>query len=127
MSRDRFAVIGLGHFGAYALRELYASGKDVIAIDRDVDAVRDAAEFAREAVTADATDRQVFESLGLADIDVAIVSLGQRSDIVTLAALHLKEIGVPHIAVKALSEEHGRILKAIGVVLVIAGLKLILT
>jgi trk system potassium uptake protein TrkA len=36
-------------------------------------------------------------------------------DLIILAALHLKEIGVPHIAVKALSEEHGRILQALGV------------
>jgi trk system potassium uptake protein TrkA len=115
MPRDRFAVIGLGHFGAYALRSLYAAGKDVIAIDRDPEAVRDAAEFARDAVTADATDREVLENLGIAEMDVAIVSLGQRSDIITLAALHLREMGVSHIAVKALSEEHGRILKAIGV------------
>jgi len=115
MKRERFAVIGLGHFGAYALRVLYEAGKDVIAIDRDSEAVRDAAEFATEAVTADATDPQALESLGIAEVDVAIVSLGERLDVITLAALHLKELGVPYIAVKSLSEEHGRILKAIGV------------
>ena len=115
MKRERFAVIGLGHFGAYALRALYESGKDVIAIDRDADAVRSAAEFARDAVTADATDPHALVSLGLAEVDVAIVSLGERLDIITLAALHLKEIGVPYIAVKALSEEHGRILTALGI------------
>jgi trk system potassium uptake protein len=115
MTRERFAVIGLGHFGAYALRALYESGKDVIAIDSDPDAVRAAAEFARDAVTADATDANALTSLGLAEVDVAIVSLGQRLDIITLAALHLKEIGVPYIAVKALSEEHGRILSALGI------------
>ena len=113
--RERFAVIGLGHFGAFALRALYEGGKDVIAIDLDSDAVRAAAEFARDAVTADATDPAALLSLGLDDVDVAIVSLGERMDIITLAALHLKEIGVPYIAVKAISEEHGRILKAIGV------------
>jgi trk system potassium uptake protein len=115
LRRERFAVIGLGHFGAYALRALYQAGKDVIAIDRNADAVRAAAEFARDAVTADATDAAALVSLGLPEVDVAIVSLGERMDIITLAALHLKEIGVPHIAVKALSEEHGRILKALGV------------
>jgi trk system potassium uptake protein TrkA len=115
MRRDRFAVIGLGHFGAFAVRALYEAGKEVIAIDLDPDAVRAAAEFARDAVAADATDPAALESLGLADVDVAIVSLGERMDIITLAALHLKEIGVPYIAVKALSEEHGRILKALGV------------
>lgn len=107
--------MGLGHFGAYALRVLYEAGKDVIAIDADPDKVRSAAEFAREAVTADATDVQVLKNLEIGEVDVAIVSLGERLDIITLAALHLKELEVPYIAVKALSEEHGRILKAIGV------------
>jgi trk system potassium uptake protein TrkA len=115
MKRERFAVIGLGHFGAFAARALYEAGKDVVAIDRDPDAVRAAAEFATDAVTADATDPNVLVSLGLPEVDVAIVSLGERLDVITLAALHLKEIGVPYIAVKALSEEHGRILKALGV------------
>jgi len=115
MKRERFAVIGLGHFGAYALRALYEAGKDVIALDRDPEAVRAAAEFAREAVTADATDPQTLASLGIGEVDVAIVSLGERLDIITLAALHLKELGVPYIAVKSLSAEHSRILTAIGV------------
>lgn len=113
--RDKFVVIGLGHFGAYALRVLYESGKDVLAIDRDPETVREAAEFAQKAVSADATDVHALESLGVGEMDCAIVSLGDRLDIITLTALHLKELGVPFIAVKALSEEHGRILKAIGV------------
>ena len=115
MQREQFVVLGLGHFGAYVLRTLYEAGKQVIAIDTDPEAVRDAAEFAKEAITLDATDRQALEAIGLNEVDVAIVSLGQRMDIILLAALHLKEIGVPYIAVKALSEEHGRILKALGV------------
>jgi trk system potassium uptake protein TrkA len=115
MKKERFAVIGLGHFGAYCLRALYETGKEVIAIDLDSEAVRDAAEFATEAISVDATDRLALESLGLRDVDVAIISLGQRMDVITLAALHVREIGVPYIAVKALSEEHGRILTALGV------------
>jgi trk system potassium uptake protein len=115
MKRDSFAVLGLGHFGSYALRVLYEAGKDVIAIDRDPELVRAAAEMAREAVTADATDASALEAVGIAEVDVAIVSLGERLDVITLAALHLRELNVPYIAVKALSEEHGRILKAIGI------------
>jgi len=114
-NRERFAVIGLGHFGAYVVRTLYESGKEVTAIDLNAEAVRDVASYSTEAVVADATDRQALEDLGIADVDAAIVSLGERLDVITLAALHLKEMGIPHLAVKALSEEHGRILHAIGV------------
>jgi trk system potassium uptake protein TrkA len=113
--RDRFAVIGLGHFGAFALRVLYESGKEVLAIDADPESVRAAAELATEAITADATDANALRSIGVGEVDCAIVGLGERLDVITLAALHLKDIGVPYIAVKALSEEHGRILKALGV------------
>lgn len=113
--QKRFAVIGLGHFGAHVARTLYVLGQDVIAIDASDDAVQDAAEFATQAVIADATDRNVLETLGIADVDAAIISLGERMDVIALAALHVKEMGVPFIAVKALSEEHGRILKALGV------------
>lgn len=112
---NRFVVIGLGHFGAHAASTLYSSGKEVIAIDRDPEAVQAMAEHASQAIVADATDRALLESLGVAEADAAIISLGEKMDVIILAALHMKEIGVPYIAVKALSEDHGRILEAIGV------------
>lgn len=114
IKRERFAVIGLGHFGAFALKTLYQAGKETLAVDLDRETVREAAEFATDAVTADVTDVEALRNIGVADVDVAIVSLGDRMDIAALAVLHLKELGVPYIAVKALSEEHGRILSAIG-------------
>ena len=111
----RFAVLGLGHFGAHAARTLYESGRDVIAIDADDEKVQAAAEHATQAVVADVTERHTLESLGVGEVDAAIISLGGRMDVILLAALHVLELGVPFIAVKALSEEHGRILKALGV------------
>lgn len=113
--RKRFAVIGLGHFGSYVVRTLYEAGKEIIAIDADQDKVQEVAEFAAQAVVADATDRDALAELKLNEVDAAIISLGDRMDVIILAALHVKELGVPCIAVKALSEDHGKILKALGV------------
>jgi trk system potassium uptake protein TrkA len=115
MNAERFVVIGLGHFGAHAASTVFAAGKEVIAIDRDQERVQAMAENASHAVIADATDRAMLKAIGVGDADVAIISLGERMDIITLAALHVKELGVPYIAVKALSEDHGRILEALGV------------
>lgn len=111
----RFAVIGLGHFGGYAARTLYEAGRDVIAIDLDNEVVQSMADYATQAIVADATDRNNLEAIGVGEVDAAVVSLGERMDIITLAALHLKEMGIPFIAVKALSEDHGKILTALGV------------
>jgi trk system potassium uptake protein len=115
MERERFAVAGLGHFGAHAARVLYEAGKTVIAMDTDEDAVQNIAECATQAVIADATDRQTLISLGIPDVDAAIISLGSRMDVIVLAALQFIELGVPFVAVKALTEDHGKILNRIGV------------
>jgi trk system potassium uptake protein len=115
MEKNTFAVIGLGHFGAHAARTLYEAGKTVVAIDLDEEAVQDAAECATQAVVADATEKETLIALGIPDVDAVVVSLGSKMDVITLAALQVIELGVPYVAVKALSEDHGKILKAIGV------------
>lgn len=108
-------VIGLGHFGLHAGRVLFEAGKEVLGIDLNGEAVQEAADYVTRAVVADATERNTLESLGVRDMDAAIISLGGRMDVITLAALHVVDLGVPRVAVKALSEDHGRILTAIGV------------
>lgn len=115
MEKNRFAVIGLGHFGAHVARTLYEAGKTVIAIDADEEKVQAAAEFSEQAVVADATEKHTLIALGVPEVDAAIIGLGSRMDVITLAALHVRDIGVPYVAVKALSEDHGRILTALGV------------
>lgn len=111
----RFAIIGLGHFGLPVARTLYEEGAEVIAIDLDKEAVQTASEFATQAIIADAIETRTLEAIGIKDVDVAIVSLGKKMDAITLVALHLKELNVPYIAVKALSNDHVKILKALGV------------
>ena len=115
MEKNHFAVIGIGHFGAHAARTLYEAGKTVIAIDIDEEVVQDAAECATQVVVADATDKQTLIAIGIQDVDAVIISLGSKLDVITLAALQVIELGVPFVAVKALTEDHGKILNAIGV------------
>lgn len=111
----RIAVIGIGHFGGTVAKELFAAGTEVIAIDADKESIQDAADFSTQAIYADATDKRALASLGLEEADAAIVSLGERMDVITLVALHLIELGIPYLVVKALSDDHAKILKAIGV------------
>lgn len=112
---NRFVVIGLGHFGSSVAKRLHEEGKEVIAIDADPEKVQDAVEFSSQAICADATEMRTLQAIGLEDVDAAVVSLGKRMDIITLAALHVKELGIPYTIVKALSNDHEKILRAIGV------------
>ncbi|MBE9504821.1 MAG: TrkA family potassium uptake protein [Proteobacteria bacterium] len=110
----RFAVIGLGHFGSSAARKLYEDGHDVIAIDINKNRVQDIKESSSQAIVADVSERETLEAIGINDVDVVIISLGEKLDASILVTLYLKEMGIKEIVVKAITDDHAKILKILG-------------
>jgi len=110
----RVAVIGLGNFGMTVAQLLHDRGHDVLVIDGKRELVQKAREFSSQAVALDCTKREMLERLGLRDVDVAIVSLGENLSASILVTLYLKEMQVKRIMVKAINEDHKRILELIG-------------
>jgi trk system potassium uptake protein TrkA len=110
----RYAVIGLGKFGATAVRSLHERGHEVIAIDRDRNRVQDVRDSSTQAIEANCTDQDTLRALGLQDADAVVVSLGEQMDASILVTLYLRELGLKEIVVKAVSEDHGKILHLIG-------------
>jgi trk system potassium uptake protein TrkA len=110
----RYAVIGLGKFGATVARSLHARGHEVVAIDRDRARVQEVRDSSTHAVEADCTDQDTLRALGIRDADAVVVSLGERMDSSVLVTLYLRELGVREIVVKAVSEDHEKILHLIG-------------
>jgi trk system potassium uptake protein TrkA len=110
----QIVVIGLGRFGFHVARELHAARHEVLAIDIDPEIVQRVRHQSTRAVVLDARDAERLDALGVADLDAAVVSLGERVDVSCLVALHLKELGVPRIVTKAGSEDHGKLLRLIG-------------
>ncbi len=108
------AVIGLGRFGFHLTKSLYERGNEVLAIDRSKDVVQKVKDHCSKAVMADATDRETMEALNIFDVDFAVVGLGSPLDHSVLVTLHLREMGIKEIIVKAISEEHGKILQMLG-------------
>jgi trk system potassium uptake protein TrkA len=107
-------VIGLGIFGSNIVRELYENGFEVIAVDKDKDAVHRIKDFATKAIVADGTDNEVMNHIGIHEDDVAIISFGEDLASSTLITLHLKQMKVKNIIVKAPNEEHKLILEKVG-------------
>ena len=110
----RYAVIGLGKFGATVVRSLHERGHEVIAIDRDRNRVQEVRDTSTQAIEANCTDQDTLRALGLQDADAVVVSLGEQMDASILVTLYLKELGLREIVVKAVSEDHGKILHLIG-------------
>ncbi len=111
----QFAVIGLGRFGASVARTLSSQGAEVLAIDMVEEQVQEANDYATQAVQLDATDEKALRSVGIKDVDVAIVSIGQNIEASILVTMLLKEIGVKEIIAKAITGMHGKVLRQVGV------------
>ena len=117
MSRKQkqFAVIGLGRFGSSIAMSLCSMGYEVLAIDADEHRVHEIADEITHAVQADATDEDAMRALGLRNFDVVIVAIGNDIQSSILAAIILKDMGIPKVVAKAQNELHGKVLKKIGV------------
>ncbi len=111
----RMIVIGLGNFGMAVAEKLAQKGVDVIAVDRRQDLVDRVAPRAARAVVADGTSEHVLREIGCKHADAGIVSTGDDITASILAVLALKDIGVPEIHVKVISEQHARVVEKLGV------------
>ena len=109
-----FCIIGAGSFGFYVASNLYQEGHEVMVIDNNHNHVEKLQEHCSFALVADATDRDFLEAQGVAEMDAVVVAIGEKSHAATLTTFYLKELGVKKIIVKAIDEDHGRILLKVG-------------
>jgi len=110
----KFAVIGLGSFGSNVAKTLYENGHEVIAIDEDKEKIGAAKNFVTHAIHMEAADKENLQAIGITDMDVVVMSLGPEMEASILTVLYLHELGVNRIVAKALSEDHAKILEAVG-------------
>ena len=110
----KVAVIGLGLFGSNVAKALYERGHDVLVIDRRKELAQKAQEFSSKSVIADCTDKDVLRGLGIADMDFIVVGMGNNLSGSILVTMYLTELGVKNIIVKAINDDHRKILEKVG-------------
>jgi len=110
-----FGVIGLGRFGYHVARTLAQGGAEVIACDVDEEKVREISEYVSLAYVLDATDAKALKESGIANVDTAVVSIGENIEASILIVVQLKELGVKEIVAKAVNPLHGKVLEKLGV------------
>lgn len=114
MKNQSYAVFGLGRYGLATAKELAAAGAQVLAVDRDEQAVQSAAAFIPLVKCADVTDPAVLEMLGISNFDVVIIAMAEHMEACVMAVMLCKEAGVSTVIVKCASETHGRLLSRVG-------------
>jgi trk system potassium uptake protein TrkA len=110
----RFAVIGLGRFGYHLAARLYELGHEVLGVDQHEELVQAAHDRLSKAAVVDVRDKLQFRAVGIKDFDTVVISVGEHLEASTLAALYCKELDLRVVA-RAVSEDHGKILEALGV------------
>lgn len=110
----RFLVVGLGRFGRAVAEGLVDAGAEVIAVDTGLDLVEAVRDRVTVAAQVDSVEPDALRAVGAADVDAAVVAIGEdfAAEILTVAIL--KELGIKAIAARANTERERRILELVG-------------
>ncbi|MBE6038249.1 MAG: TrkA family potassium uptake protein [Anaerofustis stercorihominis] len=111
----QFAVLGLGTFGYSLAKTLYELGNDVYAIDIREDVVQSIADNVTYAVAMDMADINALRSVGIDEVDCAIIASAKDLSISLMTAINLQELGVQTVYAKARDEVQARVLRKLGV------------
>lgn len=107
-------IIGLGRFGGSIAAELVSSGTEVLAIDSRPKVVQSFASTLPHVVTADTTEIDALNQLGVSEFRHAVVAIGTDIQASILTTSLLSELEIPDIWAKAISRPHGNILRRVG-------------
>lgn len=111
----KFAILGLGSFGASIAKALTEKGAEVIAIDRNMEPVEEIQDYVSLAVKLDSTDENALRSQGIQEVDVAVVCIGEDFESNLLTSVLLKQIGIPIVVTRATRPIEDKILNAVGI------------
>lgn len=112
--KKNYVVIGIGRFGFSVARALYDMGHDVLAVDNNEDIVEAISPYVTHAVQINASDEHSIKSLGISNMDAAIVGMGDDIQASILVTLLCKELGVGTVIARAQDDLHGKVLAKIG-------------
>lgn len=108
-------VIGLGRFGAAAALEMDRLGYRVHAVEQNPSIAERFSRRLMRVLSLDATNPEEFAAIKPGDFRIAVVGIGTSIEGSLLTAGNLIDAHVPDIWAKAVSVEHARLLRRIGV------------
>jgi len=115
MEYSKFAVIGVGRYGATIARRLAEKGTQVFAFDPDEEKIESIKDDVAFAVTLDATDLRALKMQNLEELDAAVVAIGENFEATVLTCVHLLDLGVKRVIARASGDHQRLILGKIGV------------
>ena len=109
-----YAVFGLGRYGRSVAKELVDDGAEVLAVDNREAVVNAAIAEIPYCKCADVTDPEALRQLGIPNMDVVIVTMGNHLEESVMATMLCKELGVKTVIAKCSGEMNCKILSRVG-------------
>jgi len=114
MKKKNILVVGLKTFGMSIVKQLAQYNCEVLAIDKEMEKVEEADEYATHAIQVDIRNAEEISELSLNTFDIAIITLDDIEASI-MASLIFKEHGIGTVIVKAKNSIHKRILQKMDV------------
>ena len=108
--KKNILVLGLKTFGMSIVKQLSKYNCEVLALDKEMDKVEAAAEFATHAIQIDIRNAEEIDELSLNTFDVAIITVDDVESSI-MASLIFKEHGIKTVIVKAKNKMHKKIIE----------------
>jgi trk system potassium uptake protein TrkA len=115
----RIGIIGAGRFGQALIESLSEKGAEVLLIDEQREIVQDLSDYVTKALQGDATNVRTLKEAGFQECDVVVVCIGDNMEGSIMATVNCKDLGVPTVVAKAVSDLHGKVLKRVGADIVV--------
>jgi trk system potassium uptake protein TrkA len=108
-------VIGLGRFGYQVATTLTENGVEVMAVDSNEEIIELIKDQVTQAICLHVTDEASLRSIGVDEVDVAVVAIGEDlAQSITIAVFLKKGLNIPRVIARAVSDIHKDILKLVG-------------
>lgn len=116
----KFCIIGLGRFGKQLAKSLSEHNAEVLAIDSDEHEIAGVQNYVTQAICTEIIDTASLEAIGIENIDVAIIGIGENiAQSILIAAIIKKRFKHIKVVARATSETQKEILDLLKVDLVV--------
>ncbi len=112
--KKQYVVFGAGRFGKSIAVTLQQLGCEIIVVDKDPEVIQEIADEVSYAICANVDDQDVFQNLGLRNLDGAIIAITEDLEASIVTTMQCSEIGIPRILAKARNDLHEKILRNVG-------------
>jgi trk system potassium uptake protein TrkA len=98
-------VIGLGRFGYQVAITLTENGVEVMAVDSNEEIIELIKDQVTQAICLHVTDEASLRSIGVDEMDVAVVAIGEDlAQSITIAVFLKKGLNIPRVIARAVSD-----------------------